>query len=57
MAKTPVMTRKVFILLPDDMADALDRVAERHLTSSSAIGRQALAVYLAQLGERREEPA
>ena len=55
MAKT--MVRKVLVHLPDDLADATARVAERHLTTSSAIVRQAVAVYLAQLGERREEPA
>jgi metal-responsive CopG/Arc/MetJ family transcriptional regulator len=51
---TKTMVRKVLVMLPDDLADATERVAERHMTSSSAVIRQAVMVYLAQLGERRE---
>jgi hypothetical protein len=44
--------RRVTIILPDDMAQALDREARRQRATASAVVREALAVRLRLRGDQ-----
>jgi predicted transcriptional regulator len=42
------MEGKLFIRLPDDLRQALDKLAEKRYMTASAVAREAIAEYIAR---------